>query len=113
MAGGLNALKTGSLGRRGLGGRKYLMEVNTTEEAEQLWPDCNDLHHKCESEGRQDWDSKKRKRVVISLCKSKVRAAQKKNMARETAVKAKLQLCKPVIGSACIILCFFHVKSGN
>ena len=68
MAGGLNAMETGSLGRRGLGGRKYLMEVNMTEEAEQLWPDCNDLHHKCESEGRQDWDSKKRKKVGISLC---------------------------------------------
>ena len=65
-------METGSLGRRGLGGRKYLMEVNMTEEAEQLWPDCNDLHHKCESEGRQDWDSKKRKKVGISLCKSKV-----------------------------------------
>ena len=105
---------------------------NTTEEAEQLRPNCNDLHHKCESEGREDWDSKKRKKVVISRCKSKVRAAQKKymacetagkaklqlckpviGMARETAVKAKLQLCKPVIGSACIILCFFAIKSGN
>ena len=103
-----------------------------TEEAEQLWPDCNDLPHKFESEGRQDWDSKKRKKVGISLCKSKVaaaaslqlcptlcnlidgsppgssvpgilqartlewvaiavRAAQKKYMACETAVKAKLQ----------------------
>jgi len=30
MAGALNAMETGSLGRRGLGGRKYLMEVNMT-----------------------------------------------------------------------------------
>ena len=81
MAGGLNPTETGSLGRRGLGGRKYPMEVNMTEEAEQLWPDCNDLPHKFESEGRQDWDSKKRKKVGISLCKSKVAAA------------ASLQLC--------------------
>jgi len=113
MAGALNAMETGSLGRRGLGGRKYLMEVNMTEEAGHLWPDCNDLHHICESEGRQDWDSKKRKKVGINLCKSKVRAAQKKYMARETAAKAKPQLCKPVIASACLILCFFPIKSGN
>lgn len=33
---------TGSLGRRGLGGRTQPMEVNMTEDAEQLLPDCND-----------------------------------------------------------------------
>lgn len=66
---------TGSLRRRGLGGRTQPMEVNMTEDAEQLLPDCNDLSHEFGSEGRQDWDSKKRKKVTSSLWESKVRIA--------------------------------------